>query len=86
MNAIGAVSAAIMSPCIVTIRQNLSPDHLLGRVQATSRFMTWILMPVSALVAGVVAEQFGTTLTLLVGGVIATMASFIYLHPSLKTA
>lgn len=86
MNAIGTVSAAIMSPCIVTIRQNLSPDHLLGRVQATSRFMTWVLMPVSALVAGVVAEQFGTTLTLLGGGVIATIASFIYLHPSLKNA
>lgn len=86
MNAIGTVSAAIMSPCIVTIRQNLSPDHLLGRVQATSRFMTWVLMPVSALVAGIIAEHFSTTLTLLVGGVIATIASFIYLHPSLKTA
>ncbi|WP_377888905.1 MFS transporter [Alkalihalobacillus sp. R86527] len=86
MNAVGAVSAAIMTPCIVTIRQNLSPNHLLGRVQATSRFMTWFLMPVSALVAGLVAEQFGTTLTILVGGIIATGASFIYLHPSLKKA
>ncbi|MCJ0930515.1 MFS transporter [Virgibacillus halodenitrificans] len=86
MNALGTMSAAIMSPCVVTIRQELSPDRLLGRVQATSRFMTWILMPVSALVAGVIGEYFGTLLTLIIGGTIALLASFIYLHPSLKKA
>ncbi|MBN8211120.1 MFS transporter [Bacillus sp. NTK071] len=86
MNALGTISASIMNPCIVTIRQKLTPDHLLGRVQATSRFMTWILMPVAALTAGILAEQFSTTLTFFIGGIIATIASFIYLHPSLKTA
>ncbi|GAA0414691.1 MFS transporter [Virgibacillus sp. AGTR] len=84
MNALGTISAAIMSPCIVTIRQKLSPDHLLGRIQATSRFMTWILMPFSALVAGILGEHLGTTQTFLIGGTIATLASFIYLHPSLN--
>ncbi len=86
MNALGTISASVMNPCIVTIRQKLTPDHLLGRVQATSRFMTWILMPVAALTAGILAEQYSTTLTCFIGGVIATISSFIYLHPSLKTA
>lgn len=86
MNALGTISASIMNPCIITIRQKLTPDHLLGRVQATSRFMTWILMPVAALTAGILAEQFSTTLTFFIGGIVATIASFIYLHPSLKTA
>ena len=86
MNALGTISASIMNPCIVTIRQKLTPDHLLGRVQATSRFMTWILMPVAALTAGILAEQYSTTLTFFIGGVIATISSVIYLHPSLKTA
>ncbi len=86
MNALGTISASIMNPCIVTIRQKLTPDHLLGRVQATSRFMTWILMPVAALTAGILAEQYSTTLTFFIGGVISTISSFIYLHPSLKTA
>ncbi|WP_164669069.1 MFS transporter [Virgibacillus doumboii] len=86
MNALGTLSASIMSPCIVTIRQTLSPDHLLGRVQATSRFMTWILMPVAALAAGYIADQFGTETTIIFGGVIATVASFVYIHPSLKTS
>ncbi|MYL65467.1 MFS transporter [Bacillus hwajinpoensis] len=86
MNALGTISASIMNPCILTIRQKLTPDHLLGRVQATSRFMTWILMPVAALTAGILAEQFSTTLTFFIGGIVATIASFIYLHPSLKKA
>ncbi|MBF0705801.1 MFS transporter [Alkalihalobacillus hwajinpoensis] len=86
MNALGTISASIMNPCIVTIRQKLTPDHLLGRVQATSRFMTWILMPVAALTAGILAEQYSTTLTFFIGGIISTFASFIYLHPSLKKA
>ncbi|KGP71240.1 MFS transporter [Pontibacillus yanchengensis] len=84
MNAIGTMCAAIMSPSIVTIRQHLTPERLLGRVQATSRFMTWLLMPITALLAGVFAEYMGTSITIGVGGAISTLASFIYLHQSLK--
>ncbi|WP_404451009.1 MFS transporter [Virgibacillus necropolis] len=83
-NAMGTVSVSMKSPCIVTIRQTLTPDHLLGRVQATSRFMTWILMPVAAFLAGLMANQIGTDTTIFIGGSITTIASFIYLHPSLK--
>ncbi|MGD6966948.1 MFS transporter [Rossellomorea vietnamensis] len=84
MNAIGTISAAIMSTCIVTIRQILSPEQLLGRVGATSRFMTWLLMPLAALTAGVIAETFGTGHAIVLGGLIAALSSFIYLAPSLK--
>ncbi|TMU87578.1 MFS transporter [Bacillus sp. BHET2] len=84
MNAIGTYAAAMMSPCIITIRQTLTPDHLLGRVQATSRFMTWILMPLAAFLAGFLAESMGTGPTIMLGGAISTLASIPYLHWSLK--
>lgn len=83
-NLMGTVAVSMMNPCIATLRQTLTPDHLLGRVQATSRFMTWILMPVAAFLAGVLADQIGTNTTILIGGTITTIASFIYLHPSLN--
>ncbi|WP_257348416.1 MFS transporter [Pseudalkalibacillus decolorationis] len=83
-NGIGTAAAATMSPCIVTIRQTLTPDHLLGRVQATSRFMTWTLIPVAALVSGILAENIGTGYTIMIGGILSTVASIIYLHPSLS--
>ncbi|KHE72130.1 MFS transporter [Halobacillus sp. BBL2006] len=84
MNMVGTISAAIMSPCIVTIRQILTPDRLLGRVQATSRFMTWLSMPVAAFLAGILGEHLSTGFPIILGGVISTLATFIYLHPSLN--
>ncbi|XOK60049.1 MFS transporter [Paenibacillus elgii] len=83
-NAAGTIAASAMNPCIVTIRQTLTPDRLLGRVQATSRFMTWTLMPVAAFLAGVLAERLGTHETILLGGLLSTAGSVLYLHPSLK--
>ncbi|WP_079479831.1 MFS transporter [Halobacillus salinus] len=85
MNAIGAGMASMKSPAIVTIRQQLTPPRLHGRVQATSRWMTWLLMPVAALCSGLFAEWIGTEDTIMIGGIIALLASFIYLHPSLKS-
>ncbi|UOR10768.1 MFS transporter [Halobacillus amylolyticus] len=86
MNAVGTFCAAIKSPSIVTIRQRLTPNHLLGRVQATSRFMTWMLMPAAALMAGIISEWASTETTIFWAGVIVVTASTFYLHPSLKTA
>ncbi|WP_231566567.1 MFS transporter [Pontibacillus marinus] len=86
MNMVGIVAASIQSPCIITIRQTLTPKHLLGRVQATSRFMTWVLMPFAALLAGWTAQHFGTAMPIKIGGVLSILASFLYLHPALKTS
>ncbi|MEN1969227.1 MFS transporter [Lentibacillus sp. N15] len=83
-NTLGDFMASIMNPCIVTIRQTLTPDHLLGRVQATSRFMSWILLPLFSLLAGVLAMYIGSSTTIFIGGLLATIASLFYLHPSLK--
>ncbi|PUA35449.1 MFS transporter [Paenibacillus elgii] len=83
-NAVGTIAASAINPCIVTIRQTLTPDRLLGRIQATSRFMTWTLMPVAAFLAGVLAEQLGTHGTILLGGLLSTAGSLLYLHPSLQ--
>ncbi|MBB6452490.1 MFS family permease [Salirhabdus euzebyi] len=82
-NAVGTLAASMLNPCIVTIRQTLTPNKLLGRVQATSRFLTWALMPLAALLAGIFASKFGTGYTIVLGGTISTFAAFIYLHHSL---
>ncbi|WP_082231991.1 MFS transporter [Halobacillus massiliensis] len=83
MNATGTMAASIQSPCILTIRQKLTPAGLLGRVQATSRLISWISMPAAALSAGIFSEAISTNFTILLGGLLATAASMVYLHPSL---
>jgi predicted MFS family arabinose efflux permease len=43
----------------ISYRQSICPDHLLGRMNATIRFLTWSTMPVGALLAGVLGETLG---------------------------
>jgi predicted MFS family arabinose efflux permease len=43
----------------VSLRQRMTPDHLLGRVNATYRLFAWGSMPVGAILGGVVAELLG---------------------------
>ncbi|SDT72169.1 MFS transporter [Jiangella sp. DSM 45060] len=42
-----------------TIRQNLSPPELLGRIYSASRMISWGVIPASAALAGVIAEVWG---------------------------
>jgi MFS family permease len=53
-----------------TLRQTITPDHLLGRMSATLDFTVAVLIPLGALLGGLLGEWFGlrTTLLLAVGG------------------
>ncbi|MER5266081.1 MFS transporter [Actinosynnema sp. NPDC002837] len=48
----------------VSLRQALCPDRLLGRMNASVRFLSWGVMPVGALAGGALAEWVGTRSTL----------------------
>jgi len=43
----------------VTLRQTLTPGRLLGRMNASYRFLTYGAIPVGALIGGALAEAFG---------------------------
>ncbi|MFI6319821.1 MFS transporter [Nonomuraea sp. NPDC050556] len=43
----------------ITYRQTVTPPQLLGRVNATVRFISWGVMPLGALLGGAVAQQIG---------------------------
>ncbi|MEV4169488.1 MFS transporter [Nonomuraea sp. NPDC049709] len=67
-------SATLSNVGQITYRQIVTPDHLLGRVNASVRFMTWGVMPLGALLGGLVAQQIGVRQTLwvlMVGRVLA---------------
>jgi MFS family permease len=48
----------------VTFRQRITPRRLLGRMNASIRFVVWGVMPVGALIAGALGTWIGTVPTL----------------------
>jgi predicted MFS family arabinose efflux permease len=66
----------------VSARQRICPKPLLGRMNASIRFFVWGVMPIGALLAGVLGTAFGSLVTITIGGVGMLFASlFVVLHP-----
>jgi MFS family permease len=58
----------------LSLRQAVTPDHLLGRVNATGRWIAWGTIPLGALVGGILGTAIGLRETIAissVGGLIA---------------
>ena len=63
----------------VSFRQGLCPPHLLGRMNATMRFLVWGTLPLGAFLGGVLGSTIGIRHTLLV----AAIAGFVPVLPIL---
>lgn len=53
----------------VSFRQGLTPDRLLGRMNATMRFLVWGTMPIGGLIGGALGGLIGVRPTLWVGAI-----------------
>jgi MFS family permease len=53
------VSNTFFNVSQVSFRQRVCPPHLLGRMNASFRFIVWGGMPIASLLAGVIATHFG---------------------------
>jgi MFS family permease len=51
----------------VSLRQRICPPRLLGRMNASIRFLVWGVMPVAALLAGLLGESLGLAPALWIG-------------------
>jgi MFS family permease len=61
---IGGFGLSVFNVTQITLRQTLCPEHLLGRMNATMRFLMWSVIPLGGFLGGVVAEVAGTSTTL----------------------
>ena len=65
---IGYFGASLFNVNGPSLRQALTPPHLLGRVNASYRFLVWGTGPFGALFGGVLGELFGLRIALLITG------------------
>jgi len=53
----------------LSFQQAVTPDRLLGRLNATRRFIVWGVIPLGSLAGGALASQIGLRPTLWVGAI-----------------
>ncbi|WP_247048331.1 MFS transporter [Arthrobacter rhizosphaerae] len=76
----GGVAIALWNVIAVSLRQRITPDHLLGRINSSNRLLAWGTLPLGAAAGGVIAEYFGfqavfVTMGLLTVAVLAGLGS-----------
>ena len=74
MAAVQGFSGIIINVNGVSLRQSLTPDHLQGRVNATGRWINWSILPLAAILGGIIATAIGLRGTILVGAVIGLLS------------
>lgn len=65
----------------VSLRQAITPDRLLGRMNASMRFLVWGTVPIGYLLGGALGDSIGLWPTLLIGAV-GGLAPVFWLLPS----
>jgi predicted MFS family arabinose efflux permease len=65
----GGFAAVVYNVNQVSFRQHLCPDRLLGRMNATMRFIVWGVLPIGALIGGVLGTALGLRTTLWIGAI-----------------
>lgn len=66
--------AVVYNVAQVSFRQAICPDRLLGRMNASVRFMVWGTLPLGALAGGVLGELIGIRPTMWIGAVGTVLA------------
>lgn len=64
-----AYGGVVYNVAQVSFRQTVTPDHLLGRMNASIRFLVWGTIPIGGLLGGALGELAGLRATLLVAAV-----------------
>lgn len=67
---LSAVGAIVWNVITVSLRQRITPDRLLGRMNSAYRLLAWGMMPFGAALGGLLAEAFGLRTTFAVAALV----------------
>ena len=85
---IGSVAGVVYNVNQVSLRQAITPERFLGRMNATMRFLVWGTIPIGSLIGAGLSEVIGVHTTIWVGAILGLFAFLpVFLSPirSLRT-
>jgi MFS family permease len=66
---LGGTAQVVYNVSQVSLRQAITPEPLLGRMNATMRFLVWGTIPIGQVIGGLIATVFGTHTAIWVGAI-----------------
>jgi MFS family permease len=75
------IASGMFDVAQLTLRQLLTPDRLQARMNATMRTLFWGPRPLGFLLGGLAGSLFGLIPTILLGGIICTVATVFWVTP-----
>jgi MFS family permease len=79
---IGGFMVLLYNITQVSFRQRITPPRLLGRMNASIRFVVWGVMPIASLLAGAIGAWLGVVPTMWIGAILGlASALFVVLGP-----
>jgi hypothetical protein len=82
---VAGAGASVWRILVATIRQNLTPTDLLGRVYSASRVVSWGALPVGAGAAGVIAEVWTVRTAFAAATVLAVVMLAVFIPFAVRT-
>lgn len=69
---LGSLNNVVYNVSQVSLRQAITPEHFLGRMNATMRFLVWGTIPIGSLIGAALSEIVGVTTTVWISAILAT--------------
>ncbi|MBB5787764.1 MFS transporter [Jiangella mangrovi] len=81
---VAGAGSSIWRILAATVRQNLSPPELLGRIYSASRMISWGVIPASAALAGIVAEVWSLRTAFVAASVLGVVVLVTFVRFALR--
>lgn len=75
--AIESMAASVWNVVMVSLRQQVVPGHLFGRVNSAYRWFAWGTLPIGSVLGGLVANRFGLRATYFAGAAVMVGALLV---------
>ena len=82
---LGSISGVVYNVNQVSLRQAITPERFLGRMNATMRFLVWGTLPIGSLIGAGLSEVIGVHETIWVGSILGLLAFLPVLLSPVRT-
>jgi hypothetical protein len=82
---LGSLNNVLYNIAQVSLRQAITPEHLLGRMNATMRFLVWGTIPIGSLIGAALAEVVGVRTTVWISAILGLFAFLPVLLSRVRT-